>query len=54
VLGLDQARPVEDIGGQAHVSGIDQLAPIGDADFGTMFIVTVPRIGRANLLRMEY
>jgi broad specificity phosphatase PhoE len=36
------------------LSGIDQLAPIGDADFGTMFIVTVPRIGRANLLRMEY
>ena len=36
------------------LSGIDQLAPIGDADFGAMFIVTVPRIGRANLLRMEY
>jgi 2,3-bisphosphoglycerate-dependent phosphoglycerate mutase len=36
------------------LSNASGLPPIHDDDFGTMFIVTVPRIGNANLLRMTY
>lgn len=27
---------------------------LGEADYGTLYIVTVPRIGRANVLRLNY
>ncbi len=30
------------------------IPDIGDQEYGTMYIVTVPRIGHANLLRLSY
>jgi broad specificity phosphatase PhoE len=30
------------------------VPPIADDEYGTMYIVTVPRIGRANLLRLHF
>ena len=36
------------------LTGAVGLPAIGEAEYGTMYIVTVPRIGRANLLRVAY
>jgi broad specificity phosphatase PhoE len=36
------------------LSGKAKIPDIGDEEYGTMYIVTVPRIGRANLLRLNY
>jgi 2,3-bisphosphoglycerate-dependent phosphoglycerate mutase len=36
------------------LSGAKDLPPIGDQEYDTMYIVSVPRIGRANLLRVSY
>jgi broad specificity phosphatase PhoE len=36
------------------LSGTNHLPPIGDEEYGTMYIVSVPRIGRPNLLRLSY
>jgi Histidine phosphatase superfamily (branch 1) len=38
----------------AALSGIKQVPPIGEDEYGTMYIVSVPRIGRANVLRVSY
>jgi broad specificity phosphatase PhoE len=38
----------------ADLSGVADIPPIPPLEFGTMYIVTVPRIGRANLLSMDY
>jgi len=38
----------------AELSGVSDIPPILPMDFGTMYIVTVPRIGRANLLSVDY
>jgi hypothetical protein len=38
----------------AALSGVKGLAPIAAEEYGRMYIVSVPRIGRANLLVMEY
>jgi broad specificity phosphatase PhoE len=38
----------------AALSGRSDIAPIGESEFGTMYIVTVPRIGHANVLRLSY
>jgi broad specificity phosphatase PhoE len=38
----------------AELSGLTDIPPILPMDFGTMYIVTVPRIGRANLLSVDY
>jgi broad specificity phosphatase PhoE len=38
----------------AALSGNPKIPEIGDQEYGTMYIVTVPRIGRANLLRLNY
>lgn len=38
----------------AALSGNSDLPPVLATDFGTLYIVTVPRIGRANLLSVEY
>jgi broad specificity phosphatase PhoE len=38
----------------AALTGAKNLPPIGDAEYGTLYIVTVPRIGRADFLRMSY
>ena len=36
------------------LSGIRGIPPIGGDEYGTMYIVTVPRIGLANLLSVSY
>jgi broad specificity phosphatase PhoE len=36
------------------LAGVKSLPPMADDDFGTLYIVTVPRIGRANLLKLAY
>jgi broad specificity phosphatase PhoE len=36
------------------LSGNPNIPEIGDQEYGTMYIVTVPRIGHANLLRLNY
>jgi broad specificity phosphatase PhoE len=38
----------------AALTGAKNLPPIGDAEYGTMYIVTVPKIGRADFLRLQY
>jgi broad specificity phosphatase PhoE len=38
----------------AELSGDPQIPEIGDQEYGTMYIVTVPQIGHANLLRLTY
>jgi CBS domain-containing protein len=35
----------------AELSGVADIPP---AEFGTIYFVTVPRIGRANLLSVDY
>lgn len=36
------------------LSGATHLPPLGGQEYGAMYIVSVPRIGRANLLRVTY
>lgn len=36
------------------LSGNPNVPPIGDQEYGTMYLITVPRIGHANLLRLNY
>jgi phosphohistidine phosphatase SixA len=36
------------------LTGAKSLPPIGEAEYGTMYIVTAPRIGRADFLRLTY
>jgi 2,3-bisphosphoglycerate-dependent phosphoglycerate mutase len=36
------------------LSGDDKVPAIADDEYGTLYIVTVPRIGHANLLRLSY
>jgi phosphohistidine phosphatase SixA len=36
------------------LTGAEHLPPIGDDEYGTMYIVAVPRVGRANFLRLTY
>jgi 2,3-bisphosphoglycerate-dependent phosphoglycerate mutase len=38
----------------AALSGRDDIPKIDDQDYGEMYIVTVPRIGDANVLRINY
>jgi phosphohistidine phosphatase SixA len=38
----------------AALSGRSDIPPIDENEFGTMYIVTVPRIGHANVLRLSY
>jgi broad specificity phosphatase PhoE len=37
-----------------ELSGNADIPDIGDQEYGTLYIVTVPRIGHANLLRLSY
>jgi broad specificity phosphatase PhoE len=37
-----------------ELSGVSDIPPILPMEFGTMYIVTVPRVGRANLLCVDY
>jgi broad specificity phosphatase PhoE len=36
------------------LTGAKGLPPIGETEYGTMYIVTVPRVGRADFLRLTY
>ena len=36
------------------LGGGEQMGPIGDEEYGTMYIVSVPHVGRANILRVNY
>jgi broad specificity phosphatase PhoE len=38
----------------ASLAGAKHLPPIADDEYGTMYVVTVPRIGRADFLRLTY
>jgi broad specificity phosphatase PhoE len=38
----------------AELSGQSDIPSIDERDYGVMYVVTVPRIGRANVLRMNY
>jgi len=38
----------------AALSGRNDIPEIDEHDFGTMYVVTVPRIGHANVLRLSY
>jgi broad specificity phosphatase PhoE len=38
----------------AALCGRSDIPPMADLEYDTMYIVTVPRIGRANLLRLRY
>ena len=38
----------------AALSGDDKVPAMADDEYGTMYIVTVPRIGHANILRLTY
>ena len=52
ILVIGHSDTVTDI--VAALGGDSHLQPIGDSEYGTMYIVSVPRIGRANLLRIEF
>jgi broad specificity phosphatase PhoE len=49
ILAVAPANAARDLA--AELSGVPDIPPM---EFGTMYIVTVPRIGRANLLRVDY
>jgi broad specificity phosphatase PhoE len=36
------------------LTGATHLPPLGEDEYGTMYIVAVPRVGRANFLRLIY
>jgi broad specificity phosphatase PhoE len=38
----------------AELTGLDGVPEMGDDEFDTMYIVTVPTIGKASVLRMKY
>jgi broad specificity phosphatase PhoE len=38
----------------AALSGQKDVPPIGDDEFDTLYVVTVPTIGRASVLRLKY
>jgi broad specificity phosphatase PhoE len=38
----------------AYLSGRKDIPSIDESDFGLMYVVTVPRIGHANVLRLNY
>ncbi len=38
----------------AQLSGAGSVAALAPSDYGTMYIITVPRIGRANVLSLRY
>jgi 2,3-bisphosphoglycerate-dependent phosphoglycerate mutase len=52
VLIVGHSNTVPDI--VAALSGRSDIPKLEDKDYGVMYIVTVPRIGRANVLRLNY
>jgi broad specificity phosphatase PhoE len=52
VMIVGHSNTVPDI--VAALSGWSDIPKMDDKDYGVMYIVTVPRIGRANVLRLNY
>ncbi|HEX3395191.1 MAG TPA: histidine phosphatase family protein [Steroidobacteraceae bacterium] len=52
VMVVGHVNTVPDI--VAALSGRSDIPQLDEKDFGTMYIVTVPRIGHTNLLRVSY
>ena len=52
VMVIGHVNTVPDI--VAALSGQSDIPQMDEKEFGTMYIVTVPRIGRANILRLSY
>jgi broad specificity phosphatase PhoE len=52
VMIIGHVNTVPDI--VAALSGRSDIPPIDEKEFGTLYIVTVPRIGHANVLRLSY
>jgi 2,3-bisphosphoglycerate-dependent phosphoglycerate mutase len=50
VIGHSNTVP-EIVGALAHAEGVP---PIGEEEFDTLYVVTVPTIGKASVLRMKY
>jgi hypothetical protein len=38
----------------ARLTGRTDVPPIGEEEFDTLYVVTVPTIGKASVLRMKY
>jgi broad specificity phosphatase PhoE len=38
----------------AALTGVKEVPPIGEDEYGTLYVVTVPSIGPASVLRMKY
>ena len=38
----------------AALAHVDKVPPIGEEEFDTMYVVTVPTIGKASVLRLKY
>jgi len=38
----------------AALSGVENVPPIGEEEFDTMYVVTVPTIGKVSVLRLKY
>jgi broad specificity phosphatase PhoE len=52
ILVVAQSADIPDL--VAALSRVRDIPPIAHGEYGTMYIVTVPRIGRANLLSVDY
>jgi phosphohistidine phosphatase SixA len=52
VMVIGHANTVSEI--VAALTGRSDVPQMDEKEFGTMYIVTVPRIGRANVLRLSY
>lgn len=52
ILVVTEANMARDLA--AELSGVSDIPSILPTEFGTMYIVTVPRIGRATLLSVAY
>jgi broad specificity phosphatase PhoE len=38
----------------AALAGTDKVPPMGDEEFDTIYVITVPTIGRVSVLRLKY
>ena len=52
VLIVGEAKTIPQI--VSTLSGISEIPEIDNLDYGTLYIVSVPRIGHANLLHLHY
>ena len=52
ILVVGHADTVTDI--VELLTGAKHVPPIAETEYGTMYIVTVPRVGRADFLRLNY